>query len=122
MTTKQHTDRVQKHAKQEQINKTMLATGPVEYNIIYLWALRILIACGGHRKFVEKKCFSSDEVVAILGLEKYVERDVKHAAAIKRLKQMHADAEQHTFSYPSVLEDNLSHLLERIALSRVETD
>jgi len=91
-------------------------------DIMYLWCLRILIPCGGYRKFVEKKGFSSNETASILGLEIYTEKDVKHAAAIKKLKQMHADAEQHTFSYPPVLQDNLAHLFDRISLNMVETD
>jgi len=91
-------------------------------NIMYLWCLRMLVLCSGYRRFVGKSGFSSDEVLSILGLEKYVEKDVKRAAAIKKLKQMHVDAEQQAFSYPSSLQDNLAQLLDRISLNRVETD
>jgi len=105
-----------------QNNKSLELSEPVEKQITYLWALRILVTCGGYRKFVEKKEFSSDEVVALLGLEKYAEKGVKRSCAIKTLRRMHADAEKQAFSYPPVLQDNLTHLLERISLNRVETD
>jgi len=95
---------------------------PTEKNIMYLWCLRILIPCGGHRRFVGRRGFSSDEVVSILGLETYAEKDVKRTTTIRKLKQMHADAEQHVFAYPPMLQDNLTHLLERISLNRVEAD
>jgi len=82
----------------------MQSAKPAEKNILYLWCLRILMPCGGYRKFVEKQGFSSDEVLSILGLEKYTEKDVKRTTAIKKLKQMHADAEQRSFSYSPVLQ------------------
>jgi len=105
-----------------QSSKALERPNAVEKNIIYLWSLRILLVCGGYRKFVEKTGFNSDELVSVLGLEKYAEKDVKRSAAIKKLKKMHAAAEMRRYSYPQVLQNNLTHLLERISLNRVETD
>lgn len=95
---------------------------PGEDNIIYLWCLRMLVVCSGHRKFVEKDGFSSEEVLNILGLDKYTEKEVTRSTAIKQLKKMHAEAERQSFSYPRVLLNNLCHILKRISLNRVETD
>jgi SpoVK/Ycf46/Vps4 family AAA+-type ATPase len=97
-------------------------SGSAEKSIIYLWCLRMLMACGGYRKFVGQGGFSDDEVVATLGLEKYAEKDVKRSAAIKKLKQMHADAEKQSYALPRVLVDNLSRILDRISLGNVDTD
>jgi len=42
-------------------SKVLEQPNAVEKNIIYLWSLRMLIICGGYRKFVEKQSFNSDD-------------------------------------------------------------
>jgi len=116
------TTQLPKHPNEIQRRKALEQSIAIEKQIIYLWSLRILIACGGYRKFVEKSSFNSDEIVSVLGLTRYAEKGFKRASAIKKLKKMHADTECRKYRFPAVLQDNLTHLLNRIALHRVETD
>jgi len=90
--------------------------------IIELWCLRILILCGGHRKFVEKYGVSSDEVLEAVGLGEYAEKEMDRPAFIGLLRERHRRAEQKRYDYPETLLNNLSRILGRISLNRVETD
>jgi len=93
-----------------------------EQGILFLWCLRILVPCGGHRKFVEKDGFSSDEVLALLGMEEFDEQEIDKPAITKYLKLMLADAEKKKWKHHQVLTNNLSNILDRISLSPVETE
>jgi len=96
------------------------ANTPRTTSMIELWCLRMLVLCGGYRKFIEKDGFSSDEVLAVLGLEEYAEQEIDRPAFIKLLKQQHLRMEREHYAYPKTLRDNLSHILDRIPLNKVE--
>ncbi|MDQ6959680.1 MAG: ATP-binding protein [Mariprofundaceae bacterium] len=58
--------------KQEE-HQSGRSKSPHSTSLIELWCLRMLVLCGGYRKFVEKDGFSSDDVLTILGLEECAE-------------------------------------------------
>jgi len=107
--------------KQEE-SQLRRSKSPHSTSMIELWCLRVLVLCGGYRKFVEKDGFSSDEVLAVLGLEEYAEQEIDRPAFIKLLKQKHLRMEKAHVTYPETLVNNLSHILDRIPLNKVETD
>ncbi|MDX8414446.1 MAG: ATP-binding protein [Mariprofundales bacterium] len=94
----------------------------IKNNILYLWCLRILIPCGGYKKFITDIGFSDDDTLDLLDMEKYAERSIKRIKIVRKLKGMHADAEKHTHTIPSALQENISHIIKRIPLNEVERD
>ncbi|MDQ7010405.1 MAG: hypothetical protein Q9M29_01155 [Mariprofundaceae bacterium] len=87
---------------------------PPTPSIIELWCLRILVLCGGHRKFVEKNGVSSDEVLEAIALGEYAEKEMDRPAFVRLLKQRHMRAEKKRYDYPETLMNNLSRILGRV--------
>jgi len=89
-------------------------------DVIELWCLRMLVQHGGHRKFVTKDSFSSDEVLSALSLEEYSEKDIDRPAFMKLLKEKHASAEKAAHTLPSNLQENIAVVQEQLSLNDVE--
>jgi len=88
--------------------------------IIELWCLRILLQLGGHRKFISKSGFSSDEVLAALSLEEYGEKDVDRPAFMKILKKKYELIEKIDCQLPSNLQENIGSVQKQLSLNDVE--
>ncbi|MDQ6950214.1 MAG: ATP-binding protein [Mariprofundales bacterium] len=94
----------------------------IKKNILYLWCLRILIPCGGHKKFITNIGFSDDNTLELINMEKYADRSIKRMKIVRKFKAMHTESEKHTHTIPAALQENLCHIIERIPLNEVECD
>ena len=93
------------------IERNSLSSGS---GIIELWCLRMLVQHGGHRKFITKHSFSSDEVLSALSLDEYGEKDVDRPAFMKLLKEMHVCSEKANHTLPSNLKNNIAVVQEQL--------
>jgi len=90
-------------------------------DVIELWCLRILVLHGGHRKFVTKDAFSSDELVSTLALEKYDKSKIDRQAVLKALRKKHTSAEKEMHCLPVNLQKNIHVVKEQLSLNVVES-
>jgi len=90
-------------------------------DVIELWCLRILVLHGGHRKFVTKDSFSSDELVSTLALERYDKSKIDRQAVLKALRKKHALAEKEMHCLPVNLQKNIHIVKEQLSLNAVES-
>lgn len=93
--------------------------------IIRLWLLRILVALGGHRKFLSSCGFNNDAVAELLGLGHWIDpspNDFDVKAIQSELRQLHKKAERQLAkaSLPTVLYSNVRRLSELVGLSTTD--
>ncbi len=105
---------------EQQVVSEIVRRKSADNSILYLWCLRMLILCGGYKKFVTRNGFSDDDVLEVLHMEKYAGRAIKRSKMVRKLKEMHSQAERQRHVIPDVLQRNLSHITSRITLNEVE--
>ncbi len=91
-------------------------------DIIRLWCLRMLMRCGGYRKFIKRRGFTDDDVLLALGMESYIDREIERKEALDILRRLHCEAESGRYEIPGNLRLNLPLILNRISLNKVEAD
>lgn len=103
--------------------------------MMVLWALRMLVPLGGHQGFIREDDWRDDSLAVYLGVNHEVGTEVFSELsanskwkqyALKRLRDMHAEAEASAISrkglLPGDLQDNASSLARKLGLSDVERD
>jgi SpoVK/Ycf46/Vps4 family AAA+-type ATPase len=92
--------------------------------LIKLWVLRLLIPLGGRRHFMGHGGFGSDELVHVVGLEKWLEpeKDFVAKEVNAELRRIYRESERmsHKAAVPDCLARNVARLSELVGLS--ETD
>jgi len=83
--------------------------------------MRMLMLQGGHRKFITKRGFSSDEVLMALSLDEFIEKEVDRPVFIKLLRERYDAAEKAGYSLPNNLENNIAVVRDQLSLNDVET-
>jgi len=84
-----------------------------------LWALRLLVDGKGDRFLIDKGGFKDDDILTLIGLEEYIDRDITPKEGRQLLKQRLADLEQ-AKPQSGLLDRNLSCLGETLGLDPVE--
>jgi len=90
-----------------------------------LWALRMLVPMGGHKRLIFRDQFANDELATALGLGDWIDNDSRafDAKAVQtELRQQHRLAEKSSekLNLPGVLGDNLERLATLVSLGECD--
>jgi len=107
------------------VQMMMTTAGTIEpfsddLKIIELWCLRMLVLHGGHRKFITKDGFSSDDVLVALGLDEYIDKDVDRSEFMPVLRERLEHTEKQNYALPENLARNINAVRQQVSLSDVE--
>jgi len=84
-----------------------------------LWALRLLVDGKGYRFLIDRGGFKDDDILTLIGLEGYIDREITPREGQQLLKQRLSDLEQ-ARPQPGLLDRNLFSLGETLGLDPVE--
>jgi SpoVK/Ycf46/Vps4 family AAA+-type ATPase len=93
--------------------------------IVRLWILRLLVPLEGHREFISKDGFDSEEISGWFDLQTGSDEDKAEfntSQALRQLKRCYEEAEKNATSVqlPQPLADNIQQLAKQLGLSQVE--
>jgi len=84
-----------------------------------LWVLRLLVDGKGYRFLIDRGGFKDDDILTLIGLEEYIDREITPREGLQLLKQRLSDLEQ-ARPQPGLLDRNLSRLGETLGLDPIE--